>query len=429
MRTSGFVSGDATGIAIPVHPEAIADDPARFLTDALLAQGAIAPGNAVTQVTRFEPFAGGNSGKKLVLDVDYARATDAPTQLFAKFSRDFDDPFRDRRKFELEAEVRIAQLSRDPEFPVAVPRAVFADFHAASGTGLLITERIAFGTDAIEPNHPKCMDHLLPDPAAYYRVLVAAQARLAAAQHSGSLARKIEALFPFDRDAAAVEMPFPASEADVREKVRAWLAFIEDAPQIFPEQLCSDRFRDRFKQDAVALFEHEVKLRRFLHADPDFIALCHWNTNIDNAWFWHNDSGELQCGLLDWGMARQMNVGFGLWGGLSASDPAMLAAELDALLDHYAGELAARGGPRLDPALLGLHFDLSVALVGMALMLDAPALLRSRLPAIGNASGPHDPLLASDKVAQGFLHVSRNFLMLWELRDFGAGLRRAFDLS
>ena len=68
-----------------------------------------------------------------------------------KFSRDFSDEFRDRRRYELEAEVRLAELSRLPSFPINVPAAYFADFNHESGTGLLITQRIAFGGAGIEP--------------------------------------------------------------------------------------------------------------------------------------------------------------------------------------------------------------------------------------------------------------------------------------
>jgi hypothetical protein len=135
----------------------------------------------------------------------------------------------------------------------------------------------------------------------------------------------------------------------------------------------------------------------------------------------------MQCGLLDWGMVRQMNLSLGLWGGLSAADSMMLDRHLDELLSLFAGRLAAEGGPRLDPAELGLHFDLSVALIGLALMADAPALVLSRVPDAARASGPHDPLIVEDQVAHGFLHVFANFLDTWERRDFGASLDRMLE--
>lgn len=421
-----FVTGDGTGIAIPAHPEAMREGAARFLTEAMHAYGTLDPGNRVADVTQFEPFAGGNSGRKLALSVRYARdEPNLPNALFAKFSRDFDDPFRDRRRHELDAEIHIAELSRLPAFPVPVARAVFADSHGESGTGLLITERIAFGAGAIEPLHPKCMDHRLPDAWPYYAATVSAQARLAAAHKAGRLSPQVEQLFPFDPEAAAADMPFAGDSAALAEKVERWDHFAQTHPQLLPPGLGDAAFFARLAKDVAAFVRHEAALRRFLHADPRFIALTHWNTNLDNAWFWREADGALRCGLLDWGMARQMNIGFGLWGGLSAADPGFLATRLEDLFTLYARELVQGGGPAVTADEVALHFDLSVALLGLSLMMDTPALVEARMPGLAQASDLHDPRILAEPVVQGFLQVSLNFLELWRTRRFGSALATA----
>ena len=113
-----FVRGDATGIAMPAHAAALRAAGESFLTEAFRSFGSLSPDNGIVRITRFEPFPGGNSGHKLLLSVDYARAeAGLHTDLFVKFSRDFTDAFRDRRRHELEAEVRLAALSRLPGFP------------------------------------------------------------------------------------------------------------------------------------------------------------------------------------------------------------------------------------------------------------------------------------------------------------------------
>lgn len=73
---------------------------------------------------------------------------------------------------------------------------------------------------------------------------------------------------------------------------------------------------------------------------------------------------------------------------------------------------------------LRLHLDLSVAMLGLALMMDVPSLVLSRLPESARASGPLDPLLHKNEVARGFLHVFTAFLNLWHTHDFGASLER-----
>lgn len=421
-----FVDGDATGIAIPAHARALMNAGPDFLTRAFRAFGSLGHDNAVSQIVEALPCSDGNSGDKLFLTVAYERPDPAlHTGLFVKFSRDFTDAFRDRRRFELEAEVRLAALSRHPAFPVAVATPYFADFNHDTGTGLLITKRIRFGADGIEPLREKCMDHELANPLEHYRATITALARLAAAQQSGRLSPEVDELFPWDAGTAIADLPIHWNEASLREAVERIRDLVASSPQLFPAAVVSPAFLDRLEADALLLLRHEAEIRRFLYADPRFVALAHWNSNIDNAWFWRDAEGVLQAGLLDWGMVRRMNVGLSIWGGLSAADGAMLEKSLEELLALYSDELAVQGGAVLDPAELGLHFDLSLVLVGFAMMMDLPVLLESRLPEAAKASGPRDPLIRSDTVVRGFLHVATNFLNLWARRDFAASLRRA----
>ena len=114
----------------------------------------------------------GSVGHKLFLTLDYARASGLPAELFVKFSRHFVDGFHDRRRFEVASEVDLLQLAQITDFPIAVPRTLFADCEPETGTGVLITERIRFGEGAIEPLHLKCMDHLLDNSIDHYSAIV-----------------------------------------------------------------------------------------------------------------------------------------------------------------------------------------------------------------------------------------------------------------
>jgi hypothetical protein len=423
-----FVRGDTTRLAIPAHGKALRTAGEAFLTDALRAFGSISPQNRITRITRLEPFRGGNSGEKVLLTVEYQHPEPGlHTELFVKFSRDFTDAFRDRRRHELEAEVRLAALSRLPAFPISVPTAYFADFHQESGTGMLITQRIAFGSGNIEPLHPKCRDHELSEPLAYYRAIVSTLARLAAAHKSGLLSPQIDAYFPFDAEKAAADDPIPWDGRQLRKRVARIGEFTRRCPQLLPAQVSAPAFIARLEHDAVRLLRHEATIKRFLHADRDFIALCHYNANIDNAWFWRDASGALGCGLLDWGRVRQMNVAYALWGSLCGAGLDIWDSHLDELLALFAAELQAHGGPRLDVAELELHLDFYVATMGLATLIEAPALVLSRLPEAADACDPLDPVFFKDDVARGFLHVFTSFLHLWQRHDFGASLDRLLE--
>jgi hypothetical protein len=96
------VQGDATGLAIPAHGEALRLAGEAFLTEAFRSFGSLSRDNRIVRITRCEPFSGGNSGLKVLLSVQYAHAEPGlHTDLFVKFSRDFTDAFRDRRRHEL----------------------------------------------------------------------------------------------------------------------------------------------------------------------------------------------------------------------------------------------------------------------------------------------------------------------------------------
>ena len=419
------VRGDATGLAIPAHCEALGLAGASFLTDAFRSFGALAADNRIVRITRCEPFSGGNSGQKGLLSVEYAHAEPGlHGDLFVKFSRDFTDAFRDRRRQELEAEVRFAELSRLPGFPINVPTPYFADIQRESGTGLLITQRIAFGSGGIEPLRPKCMDHDLADPMAYYRAIVTTLARLAAAHKSGLLAAHVETYFPFDPQTAADDDPIPWDEPQLRELIGRYAAFAARCPQLLPANVRTPEFISRLERDALRLLRHEAAIKHFLHADRNLIALCHYNANIDNAWFWRDPAGALQCGLLDWGRVRQMNVAYALWGSLCAAGLEIWDQHLDELLALFTAELHAHGGPLLDTTRIRLHLDLYAATMGLAVLIQAPTLVLSRLPEAARAAGPLDPVFSKDDVARGFLHVFTAFLNLWQTHDFGASLDR-----
>lgn len=425
-RISAPTRGDATGLALPADGAALLAMGPDFLTRAFAAWGLLGTDEAVVAITRAQPFEGGNSGDKLLLDVAYdPPRPDLPGELFVKFSRCLSDPFRDRRRAELAAEVHLAALSRHPAFPVAVARACFADFHEESGTGLVITARIAYGEGGIEPLRAKCMDHLLPDAPAHYRAILTALARLAGAHKAGRLEPDASALFPFDAASAAADLPIADGLARLPGQIAALADFARACPGLIPAPLAEPAFLARLEADARRFLENEGALRAFLHADPDMIALAHWNGHLDNAWFWRDAAGTLACGLIDWGMVRVMNLGYALWGALSGAEPAMLLADLDALLALFAAELAAAGGPTIAPTKLATHFDLALMLLGLSMLMDAPALVLARNPRAAEATGPRDPVMFANEVARTFLHVFVNLLWLWHRRDFAGSLDRA----
>jgi hypothetical protein len=422
------IRGDRTGLPIPVHVEAFREAGAAFLTQAFRAFGALAPDNAVARIVSLEHCPGGSTGAKLFMAVEYARPEpELHTELFVKFSRDFADERRDRQRWEMQPEVPFAELCRQPGFPIRVPKPYFADYHAGTGSGLIVTERVPFGEGGIEPHRRKCLDHLtMADPLPYYRQVVTALARLCAAHKSGSLAPDIDARFPFDPVTGSAD-PIRYDEVGLLRELDVCFDFAARAPQLLPEELRTPEFHARIARDAFRIREHEGAIQRYLTGNRDLVALCHWNAHIDNCFFWRDEDAALHCGLIDWGRVGQITLGSILWGGLSAAHHDIWDHHIDELLALFASEYHAHGGPLVTAGELEFHLTLHMAAMGVARVLAFPEVILFRLPECVDAAGPQDDMFLAVDPARNSLHIYTVFLKFWLRQDFGRALDQLLE--
>jgi hypothetical protein len=413
-----WASGDHLGLDIPAHSDALRAGGPTFLTRAFRASCAISEDNSVRAVTRSDEIEGGSTGRKLLLTVEYEQPSPGlHTNLFVKFSRDFDDRRRDAARIQMELEVLFALLSRDPAFPIAVPACYFADFHHDSGTGILITERVGFGAGGIEPHYPKCLDHRMPDQFGHYRAIIAALGRLAGTHRAGRLSDFVESHFPFEPGKLAVSARAPYTPQQVSERVSAYAEFARRYPAILPQNVRSAAFLSRLADEAPRFQAMESIAKDILQSRPEMIALCHWNAHVDNAWFWQDPDGKVECGLMDWGNVCQMNVAMAIWGCLSAAEVALWDNHLDQLLGLFLTEFENCGGPAIDEGELRLHLNIYVAMMGLAWMLDAPALILAKVPDLDKAKSRLDPMIQDSERGRSQLLIMTNFLNLWEQQD------------
>jgi hypothetical protein len=425
MSERDWVTGDLSGQKLPAHAEALREGGAAYLTQVFRASGALSADNAVARITQFEDCPGGSTGRKLLLGVAYEKPSpELHTELFVKFSRDFADPIRDRGKVQMESEVRLAAISRASQFPIAVPACYFADYERVSGTGILITQRVAFGVNGVEPHYEKCLDYEMPAPQAHYEALIRALARLAGAHKGGRLPEDAAAQFPFEPDKLDVGVRAPYTVEQVQARVERYAAFADKVPQLLPDNIRSADFIAQLMRDAPRFPSQEAAIKRYLSQQAPYIALCHWNANVDNAWFWRDANGALACGLMDWGHVSQMNVAMALWGALSAAELSLWDNDIDHLLNLFVHEYHDAGGPTLDVAALAFQVDLYIAIMGVAWMLDAPALIEARTPDLILAESRFDARIKANERARNQLQIMSVFLNRWRGRDFGAVLDR-----
>ncbi|BBX46188.1 hypothetical protein GCM10009641_47750 [Mycobacterium cookii] len=413
--TQQWATGDHFGLSIPADPATLRSSGTTFLTQAFRASGALGAGHTVERISQCDDFAGGSTGRKALLRVAYDTPSGAPTDLFVKFSRDLDDPIRDRGKTQMESEVLFAALSREPGFPITVPDVLFADYHRDSGTGILITERIQFGANGIERQYHKCLDYQMPDPLEHYRALVSALGRLAGYPLSAAHAAR----FPIDMQSAQVGERVSMSPEKLHRRLDQLARFAQTCPGLLPANVCSPQFITRLRDEAPRYLRHEAAIWDGLAGDPDYIALCHWNANIDNAWFWRDTDDVLHCGLMDWGCAGRMNVAMALWGALSGAETGLWNDHFDELLELFAAEVRGCGWPDLSVPALHDQIMLYVGVMAVAWLLDVPALIRSRFGDAAATLTRKDPPIKNDESVRAPLQMFTNALNLWESRQFG----------
>jgi hypothetical protein len=417
-----WIRADTLGLEIPAHSGALRDGGEAFLTRAFRAAGSLSADNRVEQITLFEECPGGSTGRKLLLSVEYEKpAPDLHTDLFVKFSRDFNDEIRDRARTQMEREVQFALLSRSPGFPIAVPTCYFSDYHHESGTGILITQRVPFGSGGIEQHYEKCLDDQMPEPLQHYKALIRALARLAGTHKAGRLPGIVERHFPFDASKLSVSKRKLYSPQQISNRVARYSDFAATHPGILPENIRSAEFISRLAEEVPRFMSLVPVASKILASQPECIALCHWNANVDNGWFWRNTDGELECGLMDWGNVSQMNVAMALWGCLSAAETDLWNGHLEKLLQLFGLEFANSGGSALDIEELKLHILLYACTMGL---LDAPPLILELVPELPEVQSRFDVRIRHVEAARAQLQIMTVFLNLWETQDIAHVLWR-----
>jgi hypothetical protein len=412
-----WVQGDFHSLEIPAHLEALLVGGADFLNRAMAVAGSLERGNTVTGIVSYALCLAGSTGQKAILELKYLRPLKNKkmvSQVFVKFSRDFADPMRDAAKFQLEAEVKLGLLSHNPDFPIAVPRCYFADYHLASGTGLIISECLPFGKAGIEPLYEKCLDYELPEPLEHYQTIMQALGRLAGAHKAGRLP-SIEKLFPYSAEQQSFTLPIRYSEQQLTRRLEKLTNFVDQYPQLLPARLVNPSFVAALNKSLPNILQQEQTLKTQLCINADYIALMHWNANIDNAWFWRDKTGELCCGLMDWGGVSQMNIGLALWGSLSAVESDFLELHLDGLLNHFIDAFYTSGGAKLALKTLKQHVIYSALVMGLSWLMDAPALIIRDIPDLHLVDNRFDAKFSAKEAARTQLQMLCNFLHLWQL--------------
>ena len=167
------------------------------------------------------------------------------------------------------------------------------------------------------------------------------------------------------------------------------------APQLFAADVGGAAPMAQFKAQFVHMLELQPRFLEYLGSNPDYMAWTHPNLNIDNAYWWRDESGALDAGVIDWAGVGCREVTMSLdmclfGGGWEVQEGGGQRELLAAFRDEY----VASGGPALDLEELQRHFDVTLAIqlggmTGIPAQLYGPHRIpRDQWPAIESVRDP-----------------------------------------
>jgi len=393
-----LASGMIYGLQFPWTEEMLLSPKfgAEWLTQAMHVAGTLPKDNKILKVSA-DPFkiTTGNNGGKFLFEVEYLHSSpDLHTRLFAKIPHAMDPATQSDRlstsvnKQPMEFYELNSSRLLEATLPVKIPKYYFGDISNETSNWILITESIAFkdpkpldfaGTTRgapkeqlqpfeIEGPYDKCMDWCLRgDPKEYYMALVHCGARMAGLGKAGIFGDSTH-LRKYFEDFGSIPKESYGMKAEcsgqppnqLKTKIDTALSFMADTGKVlFPSFCGTEAFQLKLRQTLMKLNAYMAEMNYWCHADPDYIAFTHNNLNVDNAYFWRNESGKLELGVFDWGSMGSKSLGFKMWWWMYCQDFEVMSANMDEYLECCVNALKESGGPTLDKEVLRMQFILT----------------------------------------------------------------------
>mmetsp|Transcript_60911 Transcript_60911/g.178054 ORF Transcript_60911/g.178054 Transcript_60911/m.178054 type:complete len:1008 (-) Transcript_60911:146-3169(-) len=415
--------GEFWGIEFPFTPTQLKEMGPKWLTKALHTTGAMPKDNEVVEFTKFKVKAWdvtksddpddndfGGAGCKVFLDVKYKNDPgELSTHMFVKMPHEFNgknERFKNSMSRQDWSEVMFYNVLGG-RLPVRTPRGYFCDMNRRTTNFCMILEAIPYGDtwkreyapNAVWPNIAKYRDWSMPVTPTIdiYYAHARTQARLYGWYHNncmplmgaktdqvdfcfgdegdirsrGNIFDVVRPMSREDRDKfflSTLSDPnffgFVQSSGNPRNIAEGYVALAEDfvrktARHTFPREWTTEAYLDQWFGETKEMVPYLQEMGWYSKMMPEYFTVCHPNCMIDNAFYWRDEAGTAQCGMLDWGGCSHMAMNFGVAGCWIASDPALMDEHEDKLLRVLLDEYEKVTGVKLDYDEFYLHLKLA----------------------------------------------------------------------
>lgn len=457
--------GDHYGRKFPHSYELFQELGPEWLTDAFRAAGTLPEDNGVKVVKEvvglsLDPTKGealGGAGVKVLLVVEYEKPNPSlHTQFFVKVPH----PYTSQGN---RYQVSIRDLCDEGEImfnrvlsaavPLKVPKYYFGDISRKNTNCCLICEKLDFAKEwksldefapfEIFPMCDKNKDYNIPDKGrSMYPALGTAMGKLVGAYHSGKMGSKerlARLFYGASEDVAGrlsegwppawLQSPSPETlqflEAQSEQNVQLMQGMclvacdfmLNVCPGLFPTELKDRQYLKQFLKQVSHVAQYQTEIDAYMGSCADCFSLVHGNLQIDNAFFYKNEKGEVEAGLLDWGGVSHSNAVNAMVRNWIAAEPEVMDDVDEQILDRFIQACQASGGPKLDKSKVLYMARLTQATFGFA--------MATHLSQIYKLYPKADPVWKDikdrwDSRVEGVFNMRyptsnwKNFLLLWK---------------
>lgn len=387
-RAGKNLPGDYHGMTFP-HSEAQLMDPqwgAKWLTKAFIKTGAMTPDNEVTEMSmqNVTGDVSGGAGLKYLLKVKYKKEKPyLHTDLFVKLPH---EPKGSDRYFVSvmwghDRPETIFNIWQNTFVPFKVPKMYFCDINKDSTNFILITEQIkfaklgeakVFGPGDIEPAYNKYSDFEMCDGGPmYYLAACKNLGKMAAYHKTDRLHPDTTTMFPMPDPIPSMPQGLPATDDTAKKQYQGQFDMFqrfmgETAAKSFPKEITNKVWLDELKRETAIMRDFAPEMHCFASGcgmpnPSDYVALTHNNLQVDNCIYHHDDSNELQVGMLDWGVLACNPLV------ISITMGCISGCQVDVFIEYYERFLQAavdsyheHGGPKLDMERMKIACELQV---------------------------------------------------------------------
>lgn len=470
--------GEYWGIKFPHSPAMLKEAGPEWLTMAMHTAGTMPKDNAVVKFTSFQVFAEdvtkqdlenakfGGAGLKVLLTLEYKNGpSDTLGEgMFVKMPHAYTGKNeRQKNSFGNKGLMDWSEVSFYNLFggvygdlPFKSPRMYFCDMSRKTSNFVNIVERIPFGQGAYFPAPDKYRDWELPNKGVdhYYAHAKALATFFGWHRNIRKVTDQVETVFMFKEsqdvifgvhDTVKKAGAYNSKQRD--EWFKASLANPDIAPLVasngfgpaiakgfleifegfigetgkhcFPKEYVEKKYVDKFFKEAKEMGNYCAEMGWYSAMVPEYWSLVHPNAQVDNAFYWTNDSGDMQCGLLDWGGVSHSNIPFCLANGWIGPEVDVFDEHEAKLVQLFIDEYQRVTGFKIDFADLYMQIKLSQAAVLPGCCANLGSMLRNVIQTKDwkDVKDRFDPRIDHNFLARCYFVQVELFLGMWKNRS------------